>query len=500
MGKKSKGNAVAKKAPSVAQKAVHSQPVVAESSAGRDTPSLKEFWDGLCNDSPVRSPNNQVNQLDDCSLFPALPCKSAPKAGTENQPLKSPSISVTLGEFDTESDGFSEKNYPDKGVKKIVDNVPSPKETKAPWVSLFKDNRRPDESLTLQVFDKVPGRVDLEVNDADDLEMIWGYSLIGYFAGRFPGKKALLNLCGSWNVDYEYYTHSSGWLVFKFLDNASREKVLKGGPYFVFGRPLLLKIMPEYFQFDDDEISLMPVWVVLPELPLAFWNPKALGKVVSQVGKPISMDNLTSTRGRLSYARVLVEVDASKELIKSVQVGLLNGKVYDQRVVFEHEPKFCTICHTFGHSRTNCAIYDKTLEEEYHKTVQSEKSNVVPTDEPKSGTEQHTQAEIGTADPKSGKEQPPQAEIDLQGQTEGKDDGDDAFVLVDRKKKSTAFQKTKQQPRGKQPQTVSKEHSSRKGNELLSASTSKSRHLQQDDYSNKGKSDKRRGNALLASS
>ncbi|KAL2533384.1 DUF4283 domain-containing protein [Abeliophyllum distichum] len=239
------------------------QAVVSAVPNGRVTSG--EFWDGLCSDSPVQLPKDQGNQVS--SSFPALPSKNVPVA--KNLPLISPSVSETLGEFDTESEGSSGKNVPVKG-ETIGEKLPSPKETKAPWVNLFKDNRKPNESLALHVYDNLLDRVDLDEDDADDLELTCGYCLIGYFAGRFWGKKALLNLCSSWNVEYEYFTHSSWWLVFKFHDETSREKVLKGGPYFVFGRPLPLKNMPEYFRFNDEEISIMPVWVVLPELPLNF--------------------------------------------------------------------------------------------------------------------------------------------------------------------------------------------------------------------------------------
>ncbi|KAL2474500.1 zinc ion binding [Abeliophyllum distichum] len=338
----------------------------------------------------------------------------------ENLSLVSPSISETLGDFDTESEGTSGKNAPAKG-ETLREMLPLQKESKAPWVNLFKDNRKPKESLALRVYENLPDRVELDVDDEDDLELTWGHCLIGYFAGRFPGKKALLNLCSSWDVEYEYHTHASGWLVFKFHDEASREKVLKGGPYFVFGRPLLLKVMPKYFRFNDKEISLMPVWVVLPELPLTFWNPKGLGKIASKIGKLISMDNLTSLRGRISYARVLVEIDAAKDLVRTVNVGLPNGDVYDQEVIYEHEPKFCSFCRMFGHSSKSCALHSQ------------EKPS------PNAAAQVH----------KTGTETQPDVLISgTEGQPEGQPlevEGDDAFIVVERKKKLTAAQKGKQQ-------------------------------------------------------
>lgn len=80
----------------------------------------------------------------------------------------------------------------------------------------------------------------------------------------------------------------------------------------------------------------------LPGLPLDCWNPRALAKIASKTRKkPISTDTLIATKGRISYARVLVEIDASKELVRSVAMNLPTGKLREQVVEFEHEPKFC---------------------------------------------------------------------------------------------------------------------------------------------------------------
>lgn len=46
---------------------------------------------------------------------------------------------------------------------------------------------------------------------------------------------------------------------FKFKDEASRTSVIQGGPYLVYGRPLMLKVIPRCFEFDDDEVCTMPV-------------------------------------------------------------------------------------------------------------------------------------------------------------------------------------------------------------------------------------------------
>lgn len=233
---------------------------------------------------------------------------------------------------------------------------------KAPWVNLFKENRNPSKGFTLKFMDDLPEIPEVRREHALDVQTVWGYSLVGYVAGRFPGKSALLKLCDSWQVKYKYSAHSSGWLIFQFDNESSRDSVMLSGPYTVFGRPLMLKAMPPFFEFDDQNVSFLPVWVNLPALPLECWTQAALSIICSKVGKPISTDSITAARGQFSYARVLIEVDASKELVRSVPFKLSSGKLRVQPVQYEYEPKFCAHCKVFGHTVVGCKVKESDSE------------------------------------------------------------------------------------------------------------------------------------------
>ena len=106
----------------------------------------------------------------------------------------------------------------------------------------------------------------------------------------------------------------------------------------------MLKIMPRCFRFGGEEMASVPVWVQLSDLPIDCWNGRALSKIASRIGKPITTDKMTCTKERLSYARVMVEVDVSKVLVTSMEIKLPTGDIYEQRVVFENVPKFCKKC------------------------------------------------------------------------------------------------------------------------------------------------------------
>ncbi|KAL0336379.1 UNVERIFIED_CONTAM: hypothetical protein Sradi_4849800 [Sesamum radiatum] len=196
------------------------------------------------------------------------------------------------------------------------------------------------------------GTITLESDDLTDVRTKLGFCIVGYIADKFPGLQAIRTLSKSWGASFQ--RHDSGWLVFRFARDDDRQRILARGPYFIYGRPLLLKAMPDCFEFKEDDISLTPVWAILPSLPLECWHPNALGKIGYRLGTPIAMDSLTMRMERVSYARILVEVDASKTLVDHVEFKLPNGVTRRQPVVYEYTPKFCTECNRFSHHKNSC--------------------------------------------------------------------------------------------------------------------------------------------------
>ncbi|KAL8129001.1 LOW QUALITY PROTEIN: hypothetical protein V2J09_018156 [Rumex salicifolius] len=183
----------------------------------------------------------------------------------------------------------------------------------------------------------------------------WGHALFGYFAGKFPGKKALMDLCSSWKVKFKYIPYSSGWLVFKFEfeSESDMESVLFGGPNFVFGRPLLLK---EGFEFEKFAESLTPVWVRFEGLGSHLWSDEFLGGMASKIGVSIHTDMLTRTKEKLEYARVLIEIDLNVPLKSNVPLKFSNGKLRKYDVFYENLPTFCTRCKSFKHATGSCKV------------------------------------------------------------------------------------------------------------------------------------------------
>lgn len=305
--------------------------------------------------APVVAPDSDAPQLFD----------QLPERGDESHPH--PDSSCTLGDDDTASQADDSK------VEGGDHSLANQNVNAAPWASLFKSNVADPVWLH-----QVPGNEELHKGVAlleDDVEQLgntWGYSIIGYVAGRFPGRKAIMQCCQRWGVKFSYAPHESGWLVFKFQTENDMNSVLDAGPYFVFNRPLLLKAMPKLFDFGNEELFKVPIWLKLRNLPLELWNKKALSKILSVVGKPIRTDQHTAARSAISYARVLVEVDVSKRLLKEIPIILPGGKVLNQSVEYEKIPDFCHHCNMVGHKTSNCG--HQPAENKAAGTAQQEKT------------------------------------------------------------------------------------------------------------------------------
>ncbi|KAJ6395858.1 hypothetical protein OIU77_021002 [Salix suchowensis] len=233
-----------------------------------------------------------------------------------------------------------------------------------PWRNLFASNHNSTSGAQLLHYSEITATAKCAILN-DDLDCacdVWKSCLIGYVSGRFPGFKALNSMiANTWHCEAVLNKHDSGWLIYKFQNEVDRIAVLKGGLYLVFGRPLILKEMPEFFDFNSAEMSTVPVWIKLPNPPLRCWSLKSLSKIASVVGKPIQSDMLTSSMSRLSYAHVLVEIDLRKTLPEQIDVSLPNGVVINQKVIYETLPKFCTFCNVIGHLVDSCSKLPKDL-------------------------------------------------------------------------------------------------------------------------------------------
>ncbi|KAK2455257.1 hypothetical protein QL285_002729 [Trifolium repens] len=113
--------------------------------------------------------------------------------------------------------------------------------------------------------------------------------------------------------------------------------------------PMLLREWKPDFSLNRDMLCTLPIWVKLPQLPLYLWGAKSLSKIGSALGKPLVTDECTAHKLRVSYARMLIEMDVTQCLPHDITIRDNEGNTMKQLVEYEWKPLFCDKCQKIGH-------------------------------------------------------------------------------------------------------------------------------------------------------
>lgn len=158
------------------------------------------------------------------------------------------------------------------------------------WRDLFLYNRSTVSYTKLQNFslNRLSKTCAISPEDIQPDFEVWKYCVVGYVSGKRPGYGALTSIISTvWQCEANLTIHDSRWLVYRFKTEEAKLTVLSGGFYMVYGRPLILRPMTQFFDFSSEEMSRVPAWVKFPNLPLCCWSPICLSKIASVIGKPI---------------------------------------------------------------------------------------------------------------------------------------------------------------------------------------------------------------------
>lgn len=143
------------------------------------------------------------------------------------------------------------------------------------WCDLFSSGRPPSLCTKLCNFplNHLTKSCAISPEDFQSQFKVWNLCVVGYVSGKNPGYRALNGIISSvWKCEASLTIHASGWLIYKFTREEDKISVLRGGPYLVYGKPLILKPMTKFFDFSSEKMTRVPVWVRFPNLPFCCWS------------------------------------------------------------------------------------------------------------------------------------------------------------------------------------------------------------------------------------
>ncbi|XP_031263560.1 uncharacterized protein LOC116121755 [Pistacia vera] len=195
----------------------------------------------------------------------------------------------------------------------------------------------------------------------------WGNCLVGSFIERKPLFHSVQFMTLKLSQKYEIkdiMMNEKGFFFFKFEEEAMMFQCLEDGPWLFQNKPILLQKWQPKMEINKEAPQFIPLWVKLFDVPLELWNAEGLSYIASGVGKPLGVDKIMEDTcrfgvGQISFARVLMEVDARCPLPAVTKIQMPNErnlalKVMDVKVEYQWHPSQCARCCVFGHGEVSC--------------------------------------------------------------------------------------------------------------------------------------------------
>ncbi|XP_056697419.1 uncharacterized protein [Spinacia oleracea] len=209
------------------------------------------------------------------------------------------------------------------------------------WSSLFHRSPLTGKGATLQFVAPVvkEGKklAQLQKTEVDAMTERWISSLVMYVVGDVPTIASVKRyIAANWNQVGvpNVFLHDDGYFVIKFSSLAERDEILCKGPYTFFNKPVIIKPWTAAFNFYEEVLK----------------SCDSLSRIASLLGVPVCADDCTTRQQRVSFARLLVEMDVTANLPDHVWIEDINGTEFKQQVVYDWKPSYCKQCQMPGHN------------------------------------------------------------------------------------------------------------------------------------------------------
>ncbi|XP_074308782.1 uncharacterized protein LOC141643494 [Silene latifolia] len=167
--------------------------------------------------------------------------------------------------------------------------------------------------------------IDIHMEEIQEEIVKWKFFLMGNILGAKPSLKIVSEFVQKqWNFGplplVQYF--KKRWFSFKFETEEAMNAFLREGPWKIGANSLILKQWTPCFSCTMERVAIVPTWIYLfPDFVPYMWTDSILSRMASKIGKPLFADLHTTCKAGLSFARILVEVNISKELPNHVIIN-----------------------------------------------------------------------------------------------------------------------------------------------------------------------------------
>ncbi|OIT40396.1 hypothetical protein A4A49_07963, partial [Nicotiana attenuata] len=191
--------------------------------------------------------------------------------------------------------------------------------------------------------------------------------------------------------------HFNAKTVYIDLDNEYDHSTVWSKQYmYIQGQMMRIEAWNPIFKPNED-YPIVPVWIMIPELPWHLYYMEIMSPLLSPVGKALFLDLASFQKTRGSVAKVKMQVYLTKDMPTHVWLGYgedqdVNGDGQWLEVQYENLPSYCLHCRHLGHSMQACPVKQKEFEVQKKKEEDSsaaKPSQATNDQNDKPRTEQH---------------------------------------------------------------------------------------------------------------
>ncbi|KAK8609915.1 hypothetical protein V6N13_093325 [Hibiscus sabdariffa] len=145
-----------------------------------------------------------------------------------------------------------------------------------------------------------------------------------------------------WGKSVKVSLAGSNLFVFSFANATNRDWVLKNGPWHIQNKHMVLRKWQPNLGSLVFDLHRIPVWIQLYNVPLELYSKLGLSYIASAVGFPLYMDSVTTSKTRLEFTKVCVELEVDASIPKHINVLLRDGSTAAIRVWIPWMPSRCS--------------------------------------------------------------------------------------------------------------------------------------------------------------
>ncbi|KAL0917549.1 hypothetical protein M5K25_012616 [Dendrobium thyrsiflorum] len=224
------------------------------------------------------------------------------------------------------------------------------------WKNIVVESDPSSKDIPLSYLPKEPEIIPFAGDRISKGAEHWKLCLVGYSVGRRPFYEALLKaIRNTWTLkgSFQLLSLSEGFFLLRFTSMEDYEMAWSKGVWFFLGKPFLLQKWSPKFRPKRENLTSVPIWVKIHDLPLVCWNSEGISRIASKIGIPLAVDALTAQKTRLTFARVCVQVSAEATYPEEIAISL-EDEVFSLKVQYEWKPTPCEHCNSLTHYSSYC--------------------------------------------------------------------------------------------------------------------------------------------------